>query len=252
MKDRGKTGAFIAAARKEKNMTQKALAGMLHISDTTVSKWERGAGFPDVSLIEPLCSTLGITIAELFAGERSMSPAPTECESLLSDVVAESGHQLRTKRRQDRAAFLLALGIALLIAIPLIFFRVEEPARMRGTYTAAANGMHVSLAADWPDEEGKGTYALFIDSRRVDEGAYATNADGTFTLSGLWADGTLHIFLAEPGKDGSFRLLLPAFNGGMPILLEKVSDTPIDTGNTYGDEEAYRERYLSATPWPIP
>ena len=42
MKQYEKTGALIAAARKEKAMTQKALAQALHISDTTVSKWERG------------------------------------------------------------------------------------------------------------------------------------------------------------------------------------------------------------------
>lgn len=42
MKQYEKTGALIAAARKEKAMTQKALAQVLHISDTTVSKWERG------------------------------------------------------------------------------------------------------------------------------------------------------------------------------------------------------------------
>ena len=37
-----KTGALIAAVRKQKGLTQKALAAQLHISDTTVSKWERG------------------------------------------------------------------------------------------------------------------------------------------------------------------------------------------------------------------
>lgn len=49
--DAGKTGELIAQARKQKNMTQKQLAEALHISDRTVSKWERGAGFPDVSLL---------------------------------------------------------------------------------------------------------------------------------------------------------------------------------------------------------
>ena len=42
--DREKTGALIAQARREKQMTQKELARMLHVSDRAVSKWERGAG----------------------------------------------------------------------------------------------------------------------------------------------------------------------------------------------------------------
>lgn len=40
--DKLKTGALIAAARKEKNLTQKELANILHVSDRAVSKWERG------------------------------------------------------------------------------------------------------------------------------------------------------------------------------------------------------------------
>lgn len=40
--DREKTGTLIAEARKAKNMTQKDLAAVLHVSDRAVSKWERG------------------------------------------------------------------------------------------------------------------------------------------------------------------------------------------------------------------
>ena len=46
--DAEKFGAFIAAARKEKNMTQKALAERLHVTDKAVSRWERGLGYPDI------------------------------------------------------------------------------------------------------------------------------------------------------------------------------------------------------------
>src|SRR5699024_1930793 len=52
--DAAKTGAFIAAMRRERNMTQAELAAVLHVTDKAVSKWERGAGLPDINLIEPL------------------------------------------------------------------------------------------------------------------------------------------------------------------------------------------------------
>jgi len=55
-----KTGSLIAAIRKEQNRTQQDLANELGVSSAAVSKWERGIGFPDVSLIEPLASSLGI------------------------------------------------------------------------------------------------------------------------------------------------------------------------------------------------
>lgn len=68
--DQVKTGKFIADIRHEKSMTQRQLADILNISDKTVSKWECGKGFPEVSLIPPLCDALGISINELFAAEK--------------------------------------------------------------------------------------------------------------------------------------------------------------------------------------
>lgn len=65
-----KTGKFIAEERKRKNYTQKKLAEILGISDKTISKWECGNGFPEVSLLLPLCEELEITVNELLTGER--------------------------------------------------------------------------------------------------------------------------------------------------------------------------------------
>ena len=66
--DREKTGGLIASARKERGLTQKELAAQLHVSDRAVSKWERGAGFPDVSLLEPLADALGVQVLDLLRG----------------------------------------------------------------------------------------------------------------------------------------------------------------------------------------
>ena len=68
--DQSKTGKFIAEERKRKNYTQRQLADILGISDKTISKWERGNGFPEVSLLLPLCDELEITVNELLTGER--------------------------------------------------------------------------------------------------------------------------------------------------------------------------------------
>ncbi len=73
-----KTGSLIAAIRKEQNRTQQDLANELGVSSAAVSKWERGIGFPDVSLMEPLAASLGITIAELFKGERTENNVDNE------------------------------------------------------------------------------------------------------------------------------------------------------------------------------
>ncbi len=74
MLDQEKTGAFIAGIRKQRGMTQKKLAEKLGLSDKTISKWETGHGFPDISVIPDLCRELGISANELLAGESLPSP----------------------------------------------------------------------------------------------------------------------------------------------------------------------------------
>lgn len=62
------TGSTIRLLREKKGYTQKQLAEKLLVSDKAVSKWESGRGLPDISLIEPLAGTLGVSLAELFSG----------------------------------------------------------------------------------------------------------------------------------------------------------------------------------------
>ncbi len=76
--DKAKTGAFLAQLRREKNMTQKDLAGRLYVTDKAVSKWERGLSMPDASLLLPLAEILGVTVTELLRGERIDEDASME------------------------------------------------------------------------------------------------------------------------------------------------------------------------------
>lgn len=62
------TGAIIKKLREERKMTQLELAEKLHVSDKAVSKWETGKGYPDITLIEALANTLGISVIELLSG----------------------------------------------------------------------------------------------------------------------------------------------------------------------------------------
>ena len=95
--DRTKTGALIAAARKEQNMTQKELAAALHVSDRAVSKWERGAGFPDISLLEPLADALGLGVLDLLRGERGTVPEP---EPTIRQALAFLARQAKERTRR--------------------------------------------------------------------------------------------------------------------------------------------------------
>lgn len=69
MMDNIKLGKMIAAIRKEKSMTQKELADKLNVSDKAISKWERGLGFPDISLLDSLAEVLEVNVNEVLSGD---------------------------------------------------------------------------------------------------------------------------------------------------------------------------------------
>lgn len=67
--DLKKIGKFIADRRKAKNWTQVQLACKIGVSEKTISKWECGNGFPDATLVLPLCQALEISANELLCGK---------------------------------------------------------------------------------------------------------------------------------------------------------------------------------------
>ena len=67
--DQQKTGAFLAARRKELGLTQQDLGIQLGVTNKTISRWETGAYLPDLSTIPELCRILGISVNEFFRGE---------------------------------------------------------------------------------------------------------------------------------------------------------------------------------------
>ena len=96
--DREMLGRFIAQRRKELNLTQRELAEALHVTDKAVSKWERGAGCPDISLLEPLAEALGLSVDQLLTyqtapaePEAAEEPAPTSeaVQAVLDLTLAE-------------------------------------------------------------------------------------------------------------------------------------------------------------------
>lgn len=67
--DCSKVGKILLSLRKEKGLTQRQLAECMNISDKTISKWERGLGCPDVSLLHELSEALGVNIEKLLLGD---------------------------------------------------------------------------------------------------------------------------------------------------------------------------------------
>ena len=62
------TGAVIKDLREKSKMTQSQLADVLGVSDKTISKWETGKGYPDITLLEPIAKAFGVSVTELISG----------------------------------------------------------------------------------------------------------------------------------------------------------------------------------------
>ena len=58
--DPEKVGKFIYTLRIKNNMTQNELANKINVTNKAVSRWERGQGLPDISLLEPLSKNLNV------------------------------------------------------------------------------------------------------------------------------------------------------------------------------------------------
>lgn len=59
-------GANIKRNRIERNLTQEEVAAHLGISFQSVSKWERGEGYPDIEILPSISNYLGISVDELL------------------------------------------------------------------------------------------------------------------------------------------------------------------------------------------
>lgn len=100
-------------------MTQQEAAEQLNISNKTVSKWESGGGFPDITVLPALAELYGVTVDDILAGEtkhRSGGPETAAGQSAL-----EKRLMGRLRMRFD-LCFVLSLALAVLgmVGIPYV------------------------------------------------------------------------------------------------------------------------------------
>ncbi|MBQ2902553.1 MAG: helix-turn-helix transcriptional regulator [Agathobacter sp.] len=112
------TGKKISELRKEKNMTQKELADKLHVTDKAVSKWERGANFPDLGLMEELAVALDTTPSILLG-----------LENATKEEIVNSFAEISNQQSEEAEKEIQQVGwITLFAGIFLIIFL--EPSKM--------------------------------------------------------------------------------------------------------------------------
>ncbi len=105
-------GKFISEKRREKDLTQKELAVKLGVTDRAVSKWERGIGCPDISLLEPLSEIFEVSILELLHGKK-LDKVKDENKVVLQ--------VLQTKKRKIRIWKSITMTFLNFLLVVLIF-----------------------------------------------------------------------------------------------------------------------------------
>ena len=81
MEKKSKFAEYITAKRKAANLTQQEFADTLFVTNTAVSKWERGVSYPDITLISSICDVLGITAQELIGASDDTVTRRAKAES---------------------------------------------------------------------------------------------------------------------------------------------------------------------------
>ena len=113
-----KIGSFLRELRKEKNMTQEALAEVFSVSNRTISRWETGSNLPDISLLVEIADYYELDIREILNGERGAKaetePAdpPKDDKSNLQEIAAyedDNKEKMATRTRIYAMAGLAAM-----------------------------------------------------------------------------------------------------------------------------------------------
>lgn len=108
-------GTFLAQVRREKGMTQADVAERLHVTAKAVSKWERGAGLPDIHTLEPLAETLELSLVELMRSERSEAVDQAAASAALSEGLQLAVRQKEQERRRMLELVMVAGFLELLL-----------------------------------------------------------------------------------------------------------------------------------------
>ena len=105
MENKKTFGAYICRRRKELGLTQREFADKLFVTESAVSKWERGMSYPDITLIRDICAILQVSEHELLT-------ASEDVEARTAETLAKK--YLRLTRRVRMVQLLLYGGTAVL------------------------------------------------------------------------------------------------------------------------------------------
>lgn len=191
-------GDRIAALRKARGMTQKELAESLHISDKSVSRWERGETAPDLSLLPALAEQLGVSLDELLSGRKSALQAAAPSEAFSAGLVCRS-------MRAQGICTILASALSLLGLAGLFILRYEYLNPSAGAFCA---GIFLIFSAALESASFFWTQGILRENRASQT---AADAHGKTLLRRLFGISILNVAIAA----ASLALYLRSIGGAI-------------------------------------
>ena len=135
----------LKALRRARGLSQEELAGRLHVTRQTVSKWENALSVPDAELLLRLAEELEVPVSRLLGGpaEAEEPPAPDQVAARLAELNRLLAERNRRSRRIWRTVAGVLIGLVvvtiLLMVLNAAAFRSFTVTHTEGTVTPVEN-----------------------------------------------------------------------------------------------------------------
>lgn len=150
-------GARIRTLRKERGLSQEALAQTLEVSRQAVTKWEDGSSLPSTANLFALSGFFGVPLAEL-TGTPEVAAPPSSASAM-----SEKAHVKRAKALRIGAWVLLAVSVPVLLICAVQYFTAGPPIPEDASLIGYADGgTSIYLISQFPTLAFLGSLSLFV------------------------------------------------------------------------------------------
>ena len=117
--------------RRARGLSQEELAGRLHVTRQTISKWENALSVPDAELLLRLAEELEVPVSRLLGGPVAEEPAPDQVAAHL----AELNRLLAERNRRSRRIWRVVAGVLIGLAAATVLLILLNAAAFRSITT---------------------------------------------------------------------------------------------------------------------
>ena len=129
--------------RRARGLSQEELAGRLHVTRQTISKWENALSVPDAELLLRLAEELEVPVSRLLGGPVEEEPAPDQVAAHL----AELNRLLAERNRRSRRIWRVVAGVLIGLAAATVLLILLNAAAFR-SFTTDAEQTAIPIEAE--------------------------------------------------------------------------------------------------------